>query len=219
MRWNDRLAELVRRQGLSKAELHRRSGVSYDNINKYLRGEVENPRGDALDRLARAVGTTVVYLRDGLTDRKPLSTDAVPYRGVVAAGIWIEASEGLVDPEEWLPYNPAPQYPAGAVYCLTVQGDSLDKIAPPGATLVCVDFTETGMTFADGDLVIVERTKDQGGLIEMTAKRVRAVAGGHELYPESSNPRWQPYFIPADHSATDAAIRVIARVEFIMRKP
>jgi SOS-response transcriptional repressor LexA len=218
MSWNERLRALVKELGLTMAELERRSGVPYDSINKYLRGEVENPRGDTLDRLAKALGTTVVYLRTGLTDRKPLPSRAVPYRGKVAAGVWLEIDQAF-EPEEWLPFNPVPQYPEGAVYCLTVEGDSIDRIAPQGSVLVCVDLYESGVTIRDGDLVIVERSKQQDGLRETTAKRVRSVPGGLELYPESSNPKWLPIFVPDDRRERDDTLQIKARVEYIMSRP
>jgi transcriptional regulator with XRE-family HTH domain len=145
MAWHTRLKELVAERGMSLAELSRRSGVNYDNVTKYVGGAVENPRGKTLEKLASALGTTTLYLREGLTDRKPLTVGSIPYRGVVAAGLWAEAGDALSEPEEWLPFNPVPQYPEGAVYCLTVQGDSLDKIAPHGTTLVVVDLLASGI--------------------------------------------------------------------------
>lgn len=218
MTWNDRLRKLVQEQGLTKAELSRKSKVPYDSVNKYLRGNTENPRGRTMEKLAKALGTTEVYLRTGLTDHKPVSSVQIPFRGVVAAGVWSEP-DSYFETEEWLPFNPAPQFPEGSVYCLTVQGDSLDKLAPSGFVLVCVDLDQSGLSFRDGDLVIVERSKHQDGLLECTAKRVRAVAGGFELYPESNNPKWKPVMYPASNDDSGETIRVIARVEFIMRKP
>jgi SOS-response transcriptional repressor LexA len=219
MKWNDRLAALVKQKGLSKAELSRMSRVPYDSVNKYLRGEVENPRGDTLDKLAAALGTTSLHLREGLTNRQPIPVQGIPFRGVVAAGVWSELGEGISEPEEWLAFNPVPHFPEGAVYCLTVQGDSVDKIAPHGFILVVVDLDISGVTIRDGDLVIVERTRHQGGLIETTAKRYRSVPGGAELYPESTNPRWQPIFIRKNKSDGDETVRIIARVEYVMNRP
>lgn len=219
MTWNDRLRKLVEEQGLSKAELSRRAKVPYDSVNKYLRGNTDNPRGKTMEKLATALGTTELYLRTGLVDQKPISSHAVPFRGIVAAGVWSEADSGFDSSEEWLPFNPVPQYPEGSVYCLTVQGDSLDKLAPSGFILVCVDLYQSGLAFRDGDLVVVERLKQQDGLRETTAKRVRAVAGGFELYPESTNPKWKPVMFPAASDDLEETVRVLARVEFIMRKP
>lgn len=47
-------------------ELSRLSGVNYDTVNKCLRGDVENPRGDTMARLARALGVSEVWLRHGI---------------------------------------------------------------------------------------------------------------------------------------------------------
>lgn len=219
MSWKERLQKLVKEKNLTKADLSRLSGVPYDSVNKYLRGDVDNPRGNTLEKLAGALDTTVTYLQTGLTDKKPLSSRGIPYRGEVAAGVWVEVGDGLVEPEEWLPFNPLPQYPEGAVYCLTVRGDSLDRIAPPGTVLVCIDLYASGIVVKDGDLVIVQRAKAQDGLLEMTAKRVHQVKGGFELRPESTNPRWHPVFYPRAASDDGETLTILAKVDFILKKP
>ena len=63
--WKTRLNEAFQTSGWSKTELARRSGISYDSLNKYLAGKVENPRGDSLPRLAKALGVDADWLRDG----------------------------------------------------------------------------------------------------------------------------------------------------------
>ncbi len=54
------------------AELSRRSGVAYDNIVKYLRGDVDHPRGENLARIADALGLSEAELRYG-APRRPSS--------------------------------------------------------------------------------------------------------------------------------------------------
>jgi SOS-response transcriptional repressor LexA len=201
------------------ADLSRLSGVPYDSVNKYMRGDIDKPRGNTLERLAVALDTTRLFLQEGLTDPKALPTKPIPIRGEVAAGIWLEAGDLNLEPESFLPFNPAPRFPDGSVYCLTVRGDSMDKTAPEGATLVCVDIYAAGIEIRDRDMVIVERQREQGGLIEVTAKRVRQVPGGYELMPESTNPRWQPYFLASASKTADEVVRVIARVEYVLLKP
>ncbi|MDE2017017.1 MAG: 3,4-dihydroxy-2-butanone-4-phosphate synthase [Hyphomicrobiales bacterium] len=65
MNWIDRLQALMRQRGLSGAELARLSGLRYDSVAKYLQGGVEQPRGDALARLAAALGVAEADLRYG----------------------------------------------------------------------------------------------------------------------------------------------------------
>jgi len=64
--WTKRLHEALRQSGWTKTELARRSGVNYDSLNKYLAGKVEQPRGDRLPRLAKSLGVSGLWLREGV---------------------------------------------------------------------------------------------------------------------------------------------------------
>ena len=64
--WTKRLKEALRQSGWTKTELARRSGVNYDSLNKYLAGKVEQPRGDSLPRLAKSLGVSGLWLREGV---------------------------------------------------------------------------------------------------------------------------------------------------------
>ena len=64
-KWTKRLKEALGQSGWTKAELARRSGVNYDSLNKYLAGKVEQPRGDSLPRLAKSLGVSGLWLREG----------------------------------------------------------------------------------------------------------------------------------------------------------
>lgn len=64
--WSDRLKERMTELGWNKAELHRRSDVSYDNVNKYLRGGVDQPRGKTMRMLANALGVNELWLKEGI---------------------------------------------------------------------------------------------------------------------------------------------------------
>jgi 7-cyano-7-deazaguanine reductase len=63
--WKFRLKKSFFATGWSKAELARRSGIQYDSLSKYLDGKVEQPRGDSLLKLARALEVDLLWLRDG----------------------------------------------------------------------------------------------------------------------------------------------------------
>lgn len=61
---------------MSPADLIRASGVSRDLVYKYVDGKVGNPRGDVLERLARAIDLTPSELRYGV--RETVSTQKIP---------------------------------------------------------------------------------------------------------------------------------------------
>lgn len=67
----------------------RRSGVPYDNVNKYLAGKVDKPRGDTLTALAKALGVEPLWLEKGISPDSP--TRMVPLKGYIGAGHFVEA--------------------------------------------------------------------------------------------------------------------------------
>lgn len=100
-RWHERLADKVLELGWSKAELARRSGVGYDAVNKMLRGEVENPRGDAMERLASAVGVSKLWLLFGADGEHTITSRAATTRRipfVELSKVGVMGAVGAIDP-------------------------------------------------------------------------------------------------------------------------
>lgn len=88
--WAERLTrkfkEVSAKEGWSMRDFAERAGVPYDTVNKCLRGDVENPRGDTMHKLAKALGVTEPWLRYG-TGLEPRGDGAAvdnPQRAVVA---------------------------------------------------------------------------------------------------------------------------------------
>lgn len=73
--WYTRLNDALEEKGWTQAELARRSGVPVESIRKYVQGKVEKPRGNILEKLADALGKTVTWLRDGVSDTSQLTAD------------------------------------------------------------------------------------------------------------------------------------------------
>lgn len=63
--WWERLAAAMTTRNLSAEMVAQRSGVKLKSLYGYLQGEVDNPRGDTLARLAASVGVSERYLRYG----------------------------------------------------------------------------------------------------------------------------------------------------------
>ena len=75
MEWHQRLQQRIKELGWSKVELARRTGVDKERVYKWLAGDVDHPRGDALTALAKAVGLSEQELLYGLDARKHRSND------------------------------------------------------------------------------------------------------------------------------------------------
>lgn len=96
MTWAERLQATFDKKGWTKAELARRANVSYDNVNKYLAGKVDKPRGQTLSALAHALGVDELWLEKGIDHDNPIRM--VHLKGYIGAGGHVEALE--TGPEE-----------------------------------------------------------------------------------------------------------------------
>lgn len=222
MSWNQRIIELRKEKKLSRAELARRADVNYDALNKSERGEVEQPRGDFLARIAQALGTTEQFLRygsEGGGERTKITPRGLVIRGEVAAGLWLEAD--LFEDEKKEQSNlfgGDKRYASEAQYLLRIKGESLNRIARDGDFILCVDYGLAGFEITSGDLVVVERSRDGGHTFERTAKRIFRHNDEIELRPESNDPRFQEPVVFDEHSEEASEVRIIAKVLRIIRE-
>lgn len=155
----------------------------------------------------------------------PLSSNRVEgcpnllVRGNVAAGLWLEAS--VFENEV---YDEGPikggddRYPFELQYLMRIQGESLNKIAQDGDLILCLDHGLAGLEIQSGDLVVVERSRDDGHTIERTAKRIFQQNGKIELRPESNDPRFQDPLVFDEHDEEATEVRVIAKVLWVIKR-
>lgn len=169
-----------------------------DRLRKYLKGKVEQPRGRALAELAGALEMTEHELRfGGKSKTLPLKAGwraAIRTLGEVAANVWrgVDADDQARFEEEKSALPADPRFPADAQYDLVVRGTSINRVVPDGFRLRVLNLQKTGGEAPNGELVIVQRTRDQGQIVETSAKRLRRLPNGAvELWPDSDDPRWQ----------------------------
>lgn len=94
MHWSDRLNTRLRDLTMSPADLSRESGLPYDSIAKYVSGKVDQPRRQALEKLATAVRTTASWLMHGeqpsngqmLSEPVRLGGNTIPLYGTAIGG-------------------------------------------------------------------------------------------------------------------------------------
>lgn len=222
MDWSDRLREATEGLGWSKAELARRSGIAYDSVNKYLRGDIAQPRGDVMDKLARAVGKDTRWLRDG-DDSTPttltgdvngpilVSSARLPYAGVVQAGAFLLLDDyfNQDDSDQMVPLGvaPHPEFMKIRQGAWQARGDSMNIAKPPildGMWIVAGDYSDYVDKIGElgnGSYVVVERVTDGGSKRERTVKEVQFARRGMRLIPHSSNTAYKEFFIPLDAEA------------------
>lgn len=236
-RVNERLDAL----GLSMSAASQKATGSRDTIRNWTRGN-HLPRYDTIEKLAAVLEVTPEWLWSGeegassfefprlsslssVTQERSLDllpvelpNNSLTVTGKVAANTWLDVDDIVLSSDEMETVPAAGSYPVAWQFALLVNGNCLNKIANHNDILVCVSLAKSGESFKDGDLVIVERQRYAGHMIQRTAKRVKRTAHGFELWPESTDPAHQDP-IRLDSSYSNESISVIGRVLLIIRKP
>ena len=194
-------------------------GIPYSTYAGHENGSRQFETDDAII-YARKFKVPIEYLLTGKlgpapsVEKTPLAT--IPVIGIVRAGTWQEVDAGDSGMFQVVPA--APGEPSEWQYAFTVEGTSLNRIAQPGSILVCLDYVKSRVEIQDSDLVIIERSRFGGQMIERTGKRVRKTTTGFELWPDSNDPAHQePILLDGADGADE--IRIVAKVLWIMSKP
>ncbi len=156
-KWHIRLNQRLSELGWTKAELARRSDVSYERIIKYLHGDVDNPRGDVLEQIANAVGIPLKILLFGEdsksnTQFQPVETNFIPLISMddlSNAAFGKSFKKFLADVEETTAVDISVSQDSFGVI---LNDNSMLPIFKPGDVVVC----DPDMDVAPGDLVFAK---------------------------------------------------------------
>lgn len=216
MKWWQRLQQAVEEKGWSKKQLSDRSGIPYDNINKYMRGDIEQPRGNTLPTLAKTLGVSLFWLRDGITDSSEQNLTvtssaimSVAVVGKVEAGTFREVDAFDQSQMELVALPRDERFPNARQMIFDVSGDSMNELKPrpilEGDRIVVVSFEDIAheIVLRDGMVVVVERSRDGGQTREWSVKQLEIYQDRTEFHPRSSNARHKPIIITRDHNADD----------------
>lgn len=66
MHWSDRAKRKMDEKGWGPVDLHRATGIPLSQLRKQLAGQVDQPRGNVLQKIAEALEMPLISLRDGL---------------------------------------------------------------------------------------------------------------------------------------------------------
>lgn len=200
-----------------------------DLVRKLLeRDGLRALRTDSLGRLAQALDVSLDELARALelTDAPPeRPRGAAPDQLAIAhecqAGAWIESALSEAQAFETANVLLDPAWPPNQ-WLERVRGDSVNLIAPEGSLLQVVDWKALQLGAPrDGQMVVLERIRHQGGLRERSVKVTRFVPGKPlTFWPASSNPRWQeplPLSAKADEAGAEISVRVQALVIWVHR--
>jgi len=220
-------AELQRMGHGAKGRLAEYLGIRADGITRMLNAEpgkeTREVKASELVRMEEFFGKPAPVTdsaspsRDGL---RPIMQQPrfVKVIGKVAANTWLDVEDMNFSYDDVYSVPTLSLYPEDWQFGLVVEGNCLNKIANDGDVLSCLNLALANEGPVDGDLVIVERKRYGGQMVQRTAKRLKRTAQGYELWPESTDPLHQdPILMYEGHG--DEQVEIIGKVLWIMRKP
>lgn len=184
----------------SQQQLADRLGTTQPTIQRYESGE-RDLNSSKLVAMSAALGVTVSYLL-GMDDDDQLPPTRyvdVPLYGSIAAGTPIEMV--AVEDSHPIPERVRDAHPG--CFLLRVCGESMNRVLPNGSYALvepCEEVTRDGKPYA----VCVNG-------YDATIKRVRRLANGFELVPDSTDPTFRPTVYDYGVEGTEV-ITVIGRV-------
>ena len=203
----DKIRELVKLEG-SNTAFAKRVGASKQAVGNWIKG-ANAPDIEMIATIAKAYGiplsemlsNSVTYEVVSLENKKKNDFVDRPVMGEIAAGTPIEMTE-IIDNHP-CPAQIADKHPNSG--WLRVEGDSYNKSIPNGC-LALVDFDMKEPNEHSPFAVCVNGYK-------ATIKRVKRLANGYELIPNSYDPTYLPIIYDYNKDDTDE-VTIIGQVVY-----
>lgn len=218
-----RIQERLTALGLSERAASIQAFGHPSAIRNMRTGATKDPGIHTLEKLAPVLKAPVEWLAFGIGALTEAVSSAVqlylPVTGEVQAGMYREHDTSIDHPVyPPLPVPADPRWPASAQFALITRGTSINRVAEDGDFLACVDAQAINYSGREGDLVIVQRSRFGGAMIERTAKRYRKKEEVFELWPDSTDPEFQTPIIVDPHDPEEGTeIRILALVAWVHR--
>lgn len=185
---------------LSQAQVAKALGISQASYQKYEVGrDVKSERIKQLSDILEISPSYLLGVTDDPTPDTPNGFELVPIYGDIAAGTPIESY--IQHGEAPVPVDIIKKYPDG--FLLKVCGESMNKILPNGC-----------LAFIDPCKTVDHNNKPYAICVNgntATIKRVRKLANGFELIPDSTDPTYRSKIYDYNDDTGDV-ITVVGRV-------
>lgn len=195
-----------------------------DMLRDLARDKSRTLRADSLAALSAVLGRSVEEVSDALNlpnrvapenlSRLPVRTASptLAVRYQVQAGAWLEVDDMTQARIKGPPVAADDRFPAAAQWLELVRGDSVDLFFPDGSFVHVVDAIEIGYAPRDEDFVVVDRKREDGGLVERSLKQIVKKGRRVEFWPRSRNPNWQKPLDYATGAGEGALVEIAALV-------
>lgn len=198
------LALALKERGMSITDLANKLGTSRQNVSRWASGQT-GIKPDIAKQIAQILTVSAESLVMGDHSENlnvPGRPRYVHVRGTVAAGVWLEHDEApqLTDA---LPIVTG-RWSSLEQHAYRVQGPSVDQLRIfDGDYVICVPYFDARRWPTQDDVVVVERRRR--ATIERTVKQLSVTPDGCELWPRSSDPRFQTPLLVNRHGEGEEA--------------
>lgn len=187
-------------------------GVTVSTYIQHESGVRGFPAGRAA-RYARFFRVAPEWLLYGRGTGDPIKVEPeltdLPIIGPLQAGAWLMIDDTPQDEPPVVTAARDRRYPHARQWLREVRGDSMNARGIfPGDLAHIVDLTDAGINLNSGMVVEVTRTRDGGGLREITLKEVEFTPEGVVLWPRSTNPKWKDPVRLDDDTGSDIEVRI-----------
>jgi len=213
-----RISERCAALGISESAASTQAFGHHKGI-AHLRSGTKSPGIEFFVKLAGVLKVSPAWLAYGHGDartvpERTINAYRLRYVGEVAAGLWLSQDSDVDEPvTKDFGLTPSPRWPTDLQFVVRVRGTSINRVAPDGSYLLCVDTNRARYHARDGDLVIVERRRYGGSEIERTAKRYRQNEDRFELWPDSTDSTHRPIIIEPHEPGEGTTIEIIGLVD------
>lgn len=197
------LAKALKASGMSISDLARRLKTHRQNVSRWAAGDV-GIKPIIARRIAEILSVPAESLvMDEPADELdvPRKPDYVHIRGTIAAGVWLEHDDApqMTDVVPII----GGRWVGLEQFAYKVSGSSVDLLRIfDGDYVVCVPYFDARRWPTQDDVVVVERKRGQ--TIERTVKQLALTPTGCELWPRSTDPRFQaPIVVNREGEATE----------------
>lgn len=184
MEWWERFEKAREALGLTRVDVARATGLSKEVVQKYGTGAIRHPRGDTMEKLAKAVGVTEMFLRygDAVPNARPAPAVALPPSrsemplDIPVLGTGAGSSQGAITldtgPIDYV-RRPPGLTAARDVYAVYVEGDSMEPRYFAGDLV----YVSPYMAPKVGDHVVIQCRRNGGDQDQPVEAFVKVITG------------------------------------------
>jgi SOS-response transcriptional repressor LexA len=192
--WRQRLKALIDERGLDMKNVSLAAGLGETGVRDLITRS-GNPQLRTVQAVLTHLNLPLSFIEgdEGTAIEAGTQPALVAVTGDAAAGVWVE--QDVWDTEKYDPVPIVPgRYASVEQRAWRIVGPSMDRLKiEDGDFVITVPYWVARTAPSDGDVVIVQRHRGQ--LVESTCKQVEVTPATVELWPRSTDKRFQSPYI------------------------